>query len=123
MAKKLTKKQAELKAKERKATIIFLLCLAGIIALIAIIAISSQVAINNAPEPEPEPEPFECMRAVTYTDIETGKPYYVVLADGYCVDMDATYLGECSSVDKYGVCYDSQRQVIKRSELIPIPVE
>lgn len=110
----VTKKR---KAKERKATIIFIVCLLGVIVLITIIGILAQIAENRKPKIVPI-EPETCMRAVTYTDAKTGKPMYVELADGYCVANDETYLGECSRVDSYGKCYDENNGVIKKSELI-----
>lgn len=110
----VTKKQ---KAKERKATIIFMACLFGIIALITIIAVLAQVAENKKPKQEPA-EPQTCEGVVFYRDEETNKAMYKVLAEGYCVANEQVYLGMCSYVDAYGVCYDSSNNVVKRSALI-----
>ena len=110
----VTKKQ---KAKERKATIIFITCLFGLIALITIIVVVVQVSENKKPKEEPA-EPQTCEGVVFYRDEKTNKLMYKVLAEGHCVANEQVDLGVCSYVDAYGVCYDSSNNVVRRSTLI-----
>ncbi len=111
--KMVTKKQ---KAKERKATIIFIACLFGVIALITIIAVVAQVEENKKPKEEPV-EPETCLRGVFYTDEKDGKAKFQPLNDGLCVKDQDYNMGECSRVDGYGVCYDSNNNVKREATL------
>ena len=109
-------KKKQQKTKERKAATIFIVCLLGIIILIAVVAISAQVAENRKPKEEPV-EQESCLKGVFYTNAADGKMYFHPLADGYCVE-ESNNLGECSRVDDYGACYDSNNNIIKRANLI-----